>query len=64
MTTAVPKAPIRRGRHVWLSAGVVDDLKAYRRGDELWSDTVARLIRFAKRYAPAAEAHVREEFLP
>jgi hypothetical protein len=40
------------------------ELLKYRRGDERPNDTVARLIRFAKRMLPAAEAHVREEFLP
>jgi len=49
---------------IHLRPDTVAALLEYRRGEERPDDTIARLIRFAKRYAPAAEAHVREEFLP
>jgi len=49
---------------IYLRPDTVTALLEYRRGDERLNDTVARLIRFAKRMLPAAEARAREEFLP
>ncbi len=39
-------------------------LLEFRRGDERLNDTIARLIRFTKRYAPLAESNIRRELLP
>jgi len=64
MTSAVSEPSTRRGTKVWVRKETYSDLLQYRRGEEPMSDVIARLVRFAKRYAPAAEAHVREAFLP
>jgi hypothetical protein len=53
-----------RATNIHLRAPTVAALLEYRRGDERPDETIARLIRFAKRMMPAAEARVREEFLP
>jgi len=58
------EAPTRRGLHIWVREETYRGLLEYRRDEETFNDVVARLIRFAKRYAPAAQAMVREEFLP
>jgi hypothetical protein len=49
---------------IYLRADTVTELLKYRRDNEYLDETVARLIRFAKRMLPAAEARVREEFMP
>ena len=49
---------------VWLQADTITDLLEFRREGDRPDDIVARLIRFAKRYRLAAEAHIQEEFLP
>lgn len=49
---------------IHLRADTMTELVKFRRGDERPDETVARLIRFAKRMLPAAEARVREEFMP
>jgi len=64
MTTDVGKAPVHRGQYIYLKAGVYEELREYRRGDEHFSDVVARLMRFAKRYGSVARAVLGEQFLP
>jgi hypothetical protein len=49
---------------IYLQGDTVTALIQYRRGDERPDETVARLIRFVRRFLPAAEDRVREEFLP
>lgn len=51
-------------KKVLLQADTVTDLLEFRREGDRPNDIVARLIRFAKRYRLAAEAHIQEEFLP
>ncbi|OGO08498.1 MAG: hypothetical protein A2Y61_03945 [Chloroflexi bacterium RBG_13_60_13] len=64
MSSAVSQHPTRRGLHIWVRQETYEGLLEYRRSEETFNDVVARLIRFARRYAPVAEVHVREEFLP
>ena len=64
MSSAVSEPPTRRGLNIWVRQETYRDLLEYRRGEETLNDVVARLIRFARRYAPVAETRVREEFLP
>lgn len=64
MTTSIPSAPVRRGQYIWLKADVYAELKHFRKGDEHFSDVVARLIRFAKRQAHVTRAVLEKEFLP
>jgi predicted CopG family antitoxin len=64
MTTAVSKPSVRRGQYIYLKAGIYEELKEYRKGDEHFSDVVARLMRFAKRYGTVARAVLDKEFLP
>jgi hypothetical protein len=64
MTSAVSEPSTRRGTKVWVREETYSDLLQYRRGDEPMDAVIQRLIRFAKRYAPAAQAHIREQFLP
>jgi hypothetical protein len=40
------------------------ELLQFRRGDERLDATVARLMRFAKRFTPIARVRVMEEVLP
>jgi hypothetical protein len=64
MTTGSHQPHAYTGANVWVKWPTLDRLKQLRHGDEPLNDTIARLIRFAKRMRPAAEARVREEFLP
>jgi len=64
MTSTTRKPRAGTGTSVWVRWSTLDQLQLLRRGDEALDDTIARLIRFAKRMRPAAEAHLREEFLP
>ena len=64
MTTATRKPPVHRGQYIYLKAGVYEELKEYRKGDEHFSDVVARLMRFAKRYSAVARTVLEKEFLP
>jgi hypothetical protein len=64
MPTPPAQPVLGRPAQVYLRPDTVADLLKFRRGDERLDETVARLIRFVKRMVPAAEARVREEFLP
>lgn len=64
MPTPPQKLEPGKPAEVYLQGDTVTELIRYRRGEERPNDTVARLIRFVKRFVPAAEAQMREEFLP
>jgi hypothetical protein len=64
MPTPPAQPVLGQPAQIYLRPETVAELLQFRRGDERLNDTVARLIRFVKRMMPAAEARVREEFLP
>lgn len=62
---ARPAKPVPgKATYIWLRGDTVTELLEFRRGDERLDDTVARLIRFTKRFTPLARARALEEVLP